>query len=184
MQIAFESQFFAHVFKDGELDPSVQTDGLSVVKKHEDYMVIKNGINSNIQKLMKVQVYLWVAACLFLLAGIWNIISLKGEPFWLSLLHLESNLFKSEWGSNKENYILFNILVMLTTLCNCLIYFIVGVVCMQSVSGKSMTSATYFRSASKVGIAAVASCSGLTFIFGAILIGESMKGGLLILFIV
>lgn len=37
LQDAFEQQFFAHIFRDGQLDTSVQADNLSVVKKHEVY---------------------------------------------------------------------------------------------------------------------------------------------------
>lgn len=37
LQTAFEKQFFEHIFSDGTVNASVQTDDLSVIKKHRDY---------------------------------------------------------------------------------------------------------------------------------------------------
>lgn len=95
-------------------------------------MVIKNGLTSCYKKLMIIQTLMYVAAGIFLLAGIFNIIRLKKFCLWLVLLRLEAGKNWPSDSSGGEAFTMFNILVMLTTLTNCLIYFIVGVVCMQS----------------------------------------------------
>ena len=38
---AFENQFFAHIRTDGNNENTLQTDNLTVIKKHKDYVEIK-----------------------------------------------------------------------------------------------------------------------------------------------
>jgi hypothetical protein len=47
-----------------------------------------------------------------------------------------------------------------------------------------MTSATYFKTTCKVGLAAIISCSGMTMFFGAILVGEKLSVSLLVAFFI
>lgn len=132
---------------------------------------------------MVIQTLVYVCAALFLIAGIWNVIALKEYPFWLQLMKWESQIFNKEWNGG-DSFTLFNVLLMLTTLTNCMIYFITGIVCMQTCQAQSMTTAVYFQSTLKFGIAGIIACSGLTLIFGAVLIGETLGTTLLILYIV
>lgn len=173
LQAAFEQQFFNHIFKDGDLESSVQTDGLSVIQKHKDYMIIKTALDESYKRLLKIQWFMVIMSGLFLAGSIWNIVALKKEPFWINVVQFEMSIFGQTFTG--KPFLLFNILTMLTTIVSCLIYFVMAVISMQARNTRSVTSAMYFQSACKVGVAAITCSSGVTLIFGTMTISGAAQ---------
>jgi hypothetical protein len=58
-----------------------------------------------------------------------------------------------------------------------------AVVCMQATQAKSVTSALYFKTTIKIGLAAVSCCSGLTLILGSIMISRTSNISALLLWV-
>ena len=144
LQAAFEQQFFNHIIKDGVVDKEIQTDGLSVFAKHKDYMVVKTNLQSAFSKLNCLKAIIYSISAFLLVCGIWSVISIKTSPPWLVLLHAEANLFNIDFPQ-KDNFLVLNIVLLLTTLTSCMIYFIVGIVIMQTQTSKTMNSVIYFK---------------------------------------
>ena len=107
----------------------------------------------------------YLIATFYLATEIWNIMSIKSDPFWIAVVKVETGALIPELG-------LLNIIDIFTTLCNCLFFFVIAVVCMQATQTKSVTSAVYFKTVVKVGFAAITCFSGLTLFLGAITIGR------------
>lgn len=131
----------------------------------------------------RVRLYMFIVSLVFLAIVIWNILHLRGPhgySFWLWLLSIEK-AFKCSLANNaSENCPLgFNLLALFTTLISCIIYFVIGVVNLQAVQAKSMTSAIYFKSTLKVCTICITFCALLTLVFGLILLIQDADQGVL-----
>jgi hypothetical protein len=180
LQEAFEKQFFDGIIDQSKPIGEVQTDGLTVMVKYVEYTKIKPALMEGYAKLEEANRYMFAAAVLFLFACIWNIIQVKRLSFWLSLVTFETQLFGQEFSLGSQ--FAFNLMTLLTSLINCLLYFVLGVICRQAVTNKALTTAAYFDHACKYLLVAILLSSGVTLLLGTLLVNSAQCGLATILF--
>jgi hypothetical protein len=76
---------------------------------------------------------MFLFAIIFTLAEIWNIMNLDSKPVWISIVSEEMDLLGKDLNDVKYSHSWsFNLLTLFTTLTNCMTYFIIAIVAMQT----------------------------------------------------
>jgi hypothetical protein len=76
---------------------------------------------------------MFLFAIIFTLAEIWNIVKLNSTQVWISIMSKEMHLLGYKFYDEKYSHSWsFNLLTLFTTLTNCMTYFIIAIVAMQT----------------------------------------------------
>ena len=93
--------------------------------------MIKQNVNTQYGQLFKLQTVMYIFAIFFTLCEIWNIVKINSTAVWLTIVSQELSLLGLDPIEGKQPFA-FNILTLFTTLTNCMAYFIIAIVAMQT----------------------------------------------------